>query len=152
MKPTPQVTRTFILSLALALACFGTQTRALAADGAAKLTISTQGEEMAFDQTVLTVKAGQKVSLTFKNLSGMQHNWVLVAPGAADEVANASIAAGNDKGWLAVGPQVLAHTRLVDGKKSDTIRFTAPAKPGEYPFICTFPGHAGIMKGVLKVN
>lgn len=118
----------------------------------AALTIATKGEEMAFDKVELTVKAGQKVKLTFKNVSSMQHNWVLVNPGTADAVANASIAAGNDKGWLAKGPDVLANTNMVDPKKSGTIEFTAPAKPGEYPFICTFPGHASVMKGILKVK
>lgn len=82
----------------------------------------------------------------------MQHNWVLVAPGTADKVAADSIAAGAAKGWLATGPNVLAHTKLVDGKQSDTIEFTAPSKAGDYPYICTFPGHAGTMKGVLTVK
>ena len=118
----------------------------------AVLTISTKGEEMAFDKSELAVKAGQKVKLTFKNLSSMQHNWVLTNPGTVDDVVNASIAAGNDKGWLAEGPNVLKHTKLVDPKKEETIEFTAPTKPGEYPFVCTFPGHASMMKGVLKVN
>jgi len=31
------------------------------------------------------------------------------------------------------------------------LRFTAPDKPGEYPYICTFPGHWRIMQGVMKV-
>lgn len=124
-------------------------------DGNAKsvtLVIATQGEEMAFDKKELIVKAGQTVKLTFKNLSSMQHNWVLVNPGSADDVANASIAAGNDKGWLALGPNVLAHTKMLDGKKNETIEFTAPKKPGDYPFLCTFPGHSTMMRGILKVK
>jgi uncharacterized cupredoxin-like copper-binding protein len=33
------------------------------------------------------------------------------------------------------------------------VKFTAPQAPGEYPFICTFPGHYAIgMKGVLVVR
>jgi azurin len=31
------------------------------------------------------------------------------------------------------------------------IDFIAPA-PGEYPFICTYPGHAAFMHGVLHVT
>lgn len=119
---------------------------------AATLTIGPKGEQLLFDKTTLTAKAGEKVKLTFKNTSSMQHNWVLVAPGTADKVAQDSITAGAAKGWLAVGPNVLAHTKLVDPKQSDTIEFVAPAKPGDYPFICTFPGHAGMMKGILTVK
>ena len=31
------------------------------------------------------------------------------------------------------------------------IEFTAPAA-GDYPYMCTFPGHGAIMKGVMKVQ
>lgn len=119
---------------------------------AATFKISPKGDQLMFDKTAFTVKAGEKVKLTFKNTSGMQHNWVLVAPGTGDKVAQESISAGADKGWLAMGPNVLAHTKLVDPKQSDTIEFTAPTKPGDYPFICSFPGHAGTMKGILTVK
>lgn len=119
---------------------------------AANLKIAPKGEQMLFDQNSLTVKAGEKVKLTLNNSSSMQHNWVLVAPGTADKVAQDSIAAGLQKGWLALGPNVLAHTKLVDPKKSDTIEFVAPTKPGDYPFICTFPGHAMSMRGILTVK
>lgn len=119
---------------------------------AATLKISPKGEQLQFDKTSFTVKAGEKVKLTLNNTSGMQHNWVLVAPGTADKVAQDSINAGAAKGWLALGPSVLAHTKLVDPKKSDTIEFTAPTTPGDYPFVCTFPGHAMTMKGVLTVK
>jgi uncharacterized protein len=29
---------------------------------------------------------------------------------------------------------------------------TAPATPGEYPYVCTFPGHFLLMNGVLVVE
>lgn len=119
---------------------------------AATLKIAPKGEQLLFDKTSLTVKAGEKVKLTLNNTSGMQHNWVLVMPGTADKVASDSIAAGAAKGWLALGPNVLAHTKLVDPKKSDTVEFVAPTKPGDYPFVCTFPGHAMTMKGILTVK
>ena len=47
---------------------------------------------------------------------------------------------------------------LVKGNKllgigqSDLIQFTAPTTPGDYPYICTFPGHWRLMHGVLKVK
>lgn len=119
----------------------------------AKLTIGSKGEEMTFDKQKLTVKAGSQVSLTFKNNSStMQHNWVLIKPGTIDTVSQASIEAGAAKGWLAETPDVLAHTKLLDPKKTETITFTAPKEPGEYPFVCTFPGHSALMRGVLVVT
>ena len=122
------------------------------AAGEQKLTIGPKGEELLFDKTKLTVKAGQKVKLTFKNTSGMQHNWVLVQPGAVDEIAQASIVAGYSKGWIADSPKIIAHTKLVEPKTEETIEFTAPKAPGQYPYVCTFPGHPATMKGVLIVT
>ena len=48
--------------------------------------------------------------------------------------------------------EVLWATPLVNGGKSVEITFTAPEKPGRYPFICTFPGHWRIMRGVMVVE
>lgn len=137
-----------ILSAFIVLALFVSNTAF-----AATLKLSTKGEQLEYDTTVLTVKAGEKVTLTFTNASsGMPHNWVLVKPGTLEKVAQESLTAGAEKGWLAKGPNVLANTKMVDGKKSETIQFTAPATPGDYPYVCTFPGHAALMKGVLKVT
>ncbi len=119
---------------------------------AATFKIGPKGEEFKFDKTAFTVKPGEKVTVTFKNTSVMQHNWVLVAPGTADKVAQEGIAAGATKGWVPAGPNVLAHTKLVDPKAEDTVEFVAPTQPGDYPFICTFPGHAATMKGILTVK
>lgn len=138
------------LTVQVVAACFAVLMASVAQ--AATFKISPKGEQLLFDQTSFTVKAGEKVKLTFNNTSTMQHNWVLTAPGTADKVAQESIAAGAAKGWLAVGPNVLAHTKLVDPKKSDTIDFVAPTKPGDYPFICSFPGHGTTMKGTLTVK
>lgn len=126
------------------------------ANKASKLIVATKGDDLAFDKATLTAKPGQSIKLTFSNKSskgsGMQHNWVLVNPGTADTVGQASMMAGPEKGYLAQSPDVLAHTKLLNAGESDTIEFQAPAKPGDYPFICTFPGHYTMMKGVLKVK
>lgn len=118
---------------------------------AANLTISPKGQEFLFDKDTLTVKAGEKVKLTLKNTSALQHNWVLTKPGANDKVAQEGIAAGAGKNWIPDSPEIIAHTKLVDPSKSETIEFTAPAK-GSYPYVCTFPGHSATMKGTLVVK
>ena len=46
---------------------------------------------------------------------------------------------------------VLAATKLLGPDESDTITFSAPEK-GSYTYICTFPGHYGLMKGILIVS
>ena len=37
--------------------------------------------------------------------------------------------------------EVLAHTKLLGPGESDTVTFTAPYVPGEYLYLCSFPGH-----------
>jgi azurin len=49
--------------------------------------------------------------------------------------------------------QILAATGLAGAGETVTVDFEAPTAPGEYVFVCSFPGHfAGGMKGVLIVR
>ncbi|MEN9723146.1 MAG: hypothetical protein RJB38_1132 [Pseudomonadota bacterium] len=120
-----------------------------------EVSIGTEGDAMAFNTKEFEVKAGQLVKVNFKNNAspgGLQHNLLFVKPGSEQAVANASIQAGNDKGWVPAGDaNVFAHTKLVNAGESDSVTFVAPAA-GDYPYICTFPGHAMVMKGVMHVK
>ena len=120
-----------------------------------KLTITVKNSTLMYDKAKLTAKAGQPVTLTLRDNapkdSGLQHNWTLVTPGSEVDVATNGIAAGPDKGYIPDSPNVLAHTKLLNPGESDTITFTAPAQAGDYPYICTFPGHS-TMKGILTVK
>jgi len=117
--------------------------------------LSSVGDTMAYDKTTLEAKPGEKVSLTFHNVAtspAMQHDWVLVKPGKVNDVANAALAAGPSKDYIPDSQDILAHTKLTKPGETDTIEFTAPSAPGEYPYICTYPGHFALMKGVLVVK
>jgi azurin len=120
------------------------------------LTISTVGNELSYDKKVLQVKPGQAVSLTFHNSadvgSGMQHTWTLVKPGTEEQIATEAVEAGAAKNYVPNDPSVLASTKLVEAGKSETIHFKAPTQPGSYPYICTFPAHFRVLKGVLQVG
>lgn len=107
-----------------------------------------------FNTTSLTVRAGAKVKLTFNNSDDMLHNVVIAAPNAADEVGSLALKMGLNGERLNYVPQtakVLFHTSLLQPGKSETIYFTAPDKPGDYPFECTYPGHYLVMRGIMKV-
>jgi len=95
------------------------------------------------------------VKLIFVNPDYMPHNFVIVKPGTADAVGNAAIALGAEgfkKGWLPESPDILHATKLLEKGETQELEFTAPTEAGDYPFICTFPGHAGIMRGVIEVR
>ena len=84
----------------------------------------------------------------------MLHNLVIALPGTADKVGQQSLALGLNAEKLNYIPNsadILYHTVLLHPKESDTIYFTAPEKPGDYVYICTYPGHFVVMRGILKV-
>ena len=117
--------------------------------------IATVQEKMSYDVKELTVKAGKKIRLTFANQDFMPHNLLLVKPGKADDVGMKAIALGAqgfDVGFIPQSTDILWHSKLLDNGKEEVIEFTAPATPGDYPYICSFPGHHLIMRGVMKVK
>jgi putative membrane-bound dehydrogenase-like protein len=119
------------------------------------LRIATVVEKMSYDVKEFTLKAGRKVRLTLSNPDQMPHNLVIVNPGKADAVAMKAAelgAKGFEVGFIPKHPDILAATKLIDGNKEDTVEFTAPITPGDYPFVCTFPGHHILMRGNLKVQ
>lgn len=112
---------------------------------------------MKFDKEVFTVVAGQKVMIELENLDGMQHNLVIIKPGTINKVGAAADALARDpKGaqlnYVPKMPEVLHATKLLNPEEVVTLTFTAPTEPGDYPFVCTFPGHWRMMNGIMKVT
>lgn len=108
-----------------------------------------------FDVDNITVKAGSKLKVVFKNNDDMLHNFVLVKPDAADEVGAMALKLGVQGERVHYVPntdKVLNHTSLLQPGKSETVYFNAPATPGKYPYLCTYPGHYTLMRGVLTVT
>ena len=108
-----------------------------------------------FDVETITVKAGARVKLTFHNNDDMLHNFVITRPDAGEKVGQQALKLGlngEKMSFIPSSPEVLFHTILIHPKESDTIYFIAPTKAGLYPYICSYPGHYLVMKGILKVT
>jgi plastocyanin len=110
-----------------------------------------------FSPRELRVKAGTTVRLRFDNPDLMIHNWVLVAPGAEEEIGALAdqLAAdpnGQARAYVPDSPKVLHATGLVSPNTTVELVFQAPSSPGTYPYLCTFPGHWRLMKGTLVVE
>jgi azurin len=116
--------------------------------------IATLVEKMKYDTPNLTVQAGKKVKLIFTNPDSMPHNIVLVNPGKADPVAMEAMnlgAKGFDLGFVPLSKEIIWASKLLNQSEEEVIEFDAPLKPDEYPYVCTFPGHHILMRGILKV-
>ncbi len=112
---------------------------------------------MKYDQTELRAKAGESIALVLQNTDGMPHNLVVAKPGAYQTVGMTAFKMLNDpkaseKHYVPKSADVVAHTFVVQPKGSHTVYFQIPKQPGNYPFLCTFPGHWQLMKGTLVVE
>lgn len=88
--------------------------------------ITLIGREFEFNPSVITVSAGQKVKIIFRNEGASPHNFVI--------------------NGLNVG------SKTIPGGQTDIVEFTAPDS-GTFEIFCSFPGHkAAGMKGELKVE
>ncbi len=146
--------RTGFYSLAMQVAGAGfVNARTPQAGDEAKVTIACIKEKLLYDTKKFTVRAGQKVTVLFKNDDYPPHNLIFVKPGTADEVAALAIALGAEgfaKQFRPDTDKVLWGSPMLEHGQRATIQFTAPA-PGDYPYVCTFPGHSIIMRGVMHV-
>ncbi|TDU81099.1 azurin [Prosthecobacter fusiformis] len=114
---------------------------------------------LAYDIKEFSVKSGQAVKLTFNNVHPavpQPHNVVIGVSGSKDKLLAlamqmATSPDGMAKGYIPESPDILFHTKLLQPGQSETIEFTAPAA-GDYPYMCTFPGHGIIMNGIMRVE
>jgi len=98
--------------------------------------------DFAFSPASYNVVGGSEVILTLTNRGAVVHNWVMLLPGS-------QVTSPFDEDDE---PRVLWRARVLAGE-TETFTFTAPQSPGEYPIVCTEPGHyeAG-MVGRLTVT
>jgi len=116
---------------------------------------TVQGDDqMKFDTNLIRVKAGEAVELTFKNAGtmpkeSMGHNFVVLKPGVDLATFGGEAAAAADNEYIPKSSlsSIVAHTKLLGPGEEDKITFTL--EKGVYDYICSFPGHYGIMKGQI---
>jgi azurin len=130
-----------------------------AAPAGPRLVEITAGDTMKYSVTSLEAKPGEDLKVVLTNngtlpKDTMGHNWVLLKKGS-DVTAfatAASVAKATDYLPDALKDQIIVHIELLGPRKSGEVAFKAPTEPGDYPFLCTFPGHFVQMKGVLVVK
>jgi len=117
-------------------------------------TIGTVPEKMSYDLKDFEVKAGATVKVRFINHDFMPHNIVFGRPGSANDIGMAAIALGADgfaKAFIPDNDKILKASKLLQSKEEEVVTFKAPSEAGDYDYLCTFPGHHLLMRGVMKV-
>ncbi len=127
----------------------------------ATIKISCLPEVMRFTTEQFSVRPGQAVKIVFTNPDATDHNLVLVQQGALEEVGMAANAMARDPAnansdFIPKNKRrlILQATKMIGPTRKSRVhvlRFEAPAKPGVYPYVCTFPGHWVVMKGLMIV-
>ncbi len=115
---------------------------------------------MQYSVKKIEAKPGESLKIVLSTVSSMPktemaHNFILLAKGTNVDsfVMAASMARNTEYIPAAKKASILASTKLAGGGETVEVTFTAPTEPGEYVYICSFPGHyAAGMKGILVVK
>ena len=124
--------------------------------GEEEIKIGTLHGQLRFDPEIIVVKRSAEINLIFENQDEMIHN-LLIAKGDSkhiDRLAEKALALGEkglDMGFIPKDDSIIASIGLVQPGKSAKVTFNAPGENGDYPYVCTFPGHSLSMRGIMKV-
>jgi glucose/arabinose dehydrogenase/azurin len=118
--------------------------------------IDTVPEQMLFDLKWFVAEAGRPVRIVLSNPDAMPHNLIVGRPGSLRDIGIAAAtmplpANPAVKPYVPDSPLVMYATNLLKQGESERLDFTAPKEPGEYVYVCTFPGHWVRMYGVMLV-
>jgi putative heme-binding domain-containing protein len=124
--------------------------------GVRVLRVGTLTDQMLFDKERLIVQAGKPVEFIFENTDIMPHNFVIVQPGSLEEVglageAQATAPGAAERNYVPQSNKILLASKLLQPRNSQRLPYAAPAAPGIYPYVCTYPGHWRRMYGALYV-
>jgi azurin len=147
-----------LFPLLLATTAIGLMLAACNKKEAAQPPVELSGnDQMQYSTKTLEVKAGTEAVIIFKNNGTlakevMGHNFTLLKPGTdvAGYASKAMTAKDTDYQPASEAASVVGHTKLLGPGESDTLRVTLAA--GDYPYVCTFPGHFATMQGVLSAK
>ncbi len=123
-----------------------------------ELTIVASGNTMdviKYNITEIRAAAGQTLKITLKNEStdeAMHHNIVFIKEGTNETVGIAGLQAGPDNDYIPSSDDVIAGSKMLAPGESTVFEFTAPSTPGNYEYVCTYPGHFTLMRGVFIVE
>lgn len=116
------------------------------------IVVRTVGETLEFTPTRIAAKNGTRVRIRYVNGGTLPHNLVVLRNDEqVDAIASAAYGAAAT-GFVPVEKHrgdMIAWTELASPGDTVDVTFVMPP-PGEYTFICLYPGHYTMMFGVLR--
>ena len=115
---------------------------------------------MTYSRPTITARPGERLKVRLVSMGQlprtvMTHNWILLAMGKDPKAFADAAALTPATGYIpaALKSQILVQVDMVGPGEHAEIVFTAPSKPGSYPYLCTFAAHfAAGMSGTLIVK
>jgi azurin len=138
----------------------GAAAKAPAAKGAVRTVEIVGTDQMKYDVSTIPAKRNEQLRIRLISKGtmpkiAMAHNFVLLKLGTSQVKFVTAGAQSRPTDFIApeMKDQVIAATPLAGAGETVEITFKVPGVAGEYPFLCTFPGHfqAG-MRGTLAVK
>lgn len=120
----------------------------------------TANDQMRYSTRKIEGKVGVPMEITLKHTgkipkASMSHNLVILKPGSMLAMISVKCSQAKDTNYVATDPEskaaILAFSPQLGPGESHVIKFT-PAEAGDYPYLCTFPGHFSEMHGIISVK
>lgn len=135
------------------------QTAKASAQGTPTITLHPEGTLLKYEETVFSAAPAETVKFVFENpatKASMLHDVVVLKDEPRNEllwrVGEAGVEAGRGSAYVPDDPAILAYTPMADPGEAVSVTVTVPEEPGEYGYLCTFPGHYVTMYGTMYVK
>jgi len=115
-------------------------------------------EQMRYDTPRIVVEAGKPFEIILVNDDFMQHNLVVVKPGAREKVGKLADVMPPDKlddrgrAFFPKTADIISGTRILDAGQKATLSFSGLHDEGAHEYVCTYPNHWASMWGQLIVT
>lgn len=120
----------------------------------------TANDQMRYSTRKIEGKVGVPMEITLKHIgkipkASMSHNLVILKPGSMKAMISAKCSQAKDNNYIATDAEskaaILAYSPQLGPGESHVVKFT-PTEAGDYPYMCTYPGHFSEMHGIITVK
>ncbi|MDB4491579.1 plastocyanin/azurin family copper-binding protein, partial [bacterium] len=121
------------------------------------IVLRTVHEQLRYDTNHITVEANKPFEIVFENDDLMPHNLIICQKGAKEALGTAALTMTPDqldregRAYVPKSDKIIAATKMLEAGERARLPIKA-LPPGEYEYVCTFPGHWSVMSGTLSIR